>query len=226
MDILQTMRQRKSIRAFKPDPVKKRTLKEILEASVRAPSAMNSQPWEFTVVGGEPLERIKQESAARFRSGDEGAPEFSSGGWPKESVYRRRQVDLAKGLFALMDIKREDKEKRMAWMERGFRLFDAPAAIFICVDRSLPESDPLLDIGAVMQNICLAAPDFGLGTCIATQGVTYPDVIRKHAPIGEDKRIIIAVAIGFPDWDFPANAFDSPREDVEDLTDWVGMDHA
>ncbi len=224
MDILQAMRQRKSIRAFKPDAVKKRTLRSILEIAVRAPSAMNSQPWEFNVVSGEPLQRIKEENAARFRSGDEGQPEFSSGGWPKESVYRGRQVDLAKGLFTLMDIKREDKERRMAWMERGFRLFDAPAGIFICVDRCLPDSDPLLDIGAVMQNICLAALDFGLGTCIATQGVTYPDVIRKHASIGQDKRIIICIAIGFPDWDFPANAYDSPREAVEQVTDWVGFE--
>jgi nitroreductase len=151
-------------------------------------------------------------------------PEHVVVGWPKESIYRQRQVDLAKQLFQLMDISREDKEKRAKWMERGFRYFDAPVVIIISIDHCLSESGPLLDIGALMQSICLTAPHFGLGTCIEDQGTMYPDVLRKYAHIPESKRIVIAIAIGYPDWDFPANKVESEREPINSLTAWFGFD--
>jgi nitroreductase len=151
-------------------------------------------------------------------------PEHLVVGWSQESVYRNRQVELAKQLFKLMDIKREDKEKRAWWLERGFRFFDAPAAIVILTDRALSEHGPLLDVGAVMQNICLAALNFGLGTCIEDQGVLYPEVVRTMANIPDTKRIIISIAIGYPDLDFPANQVQTNREDAETLTTWIGFD--
>jgi hypothetical protein len=46
---------------------------------------------------------------------------------------------------------------------------------------------------------------YGLGTCIQDQGVMYPEVLRKLCNIPETKQIIIAIAIGYPNWDFPAN---------------------
>ena len=145
-------------------------------------------------------------------------------GWPNDSVFRERQVELAKQLFLLMEIQREDKKKRAQWMERGFRYFDAPAAIIIMTDRSLSETGPLLDIGAVMQNICIAALNYGLGTCIEDQGVMFPQVLRELVPIPESKRIIIAIAIGYPNWDFPANKVESTREPVENITTWYGFE--
>ncbi|TFG38390.1 MAG: nitroreductase, partial [Syntrophobacterales bacterium] len=144
-------------------------------------------------------------------------------GWSMDSIYRQRQIGLGKQLFKLMDIPREDREKREEWMERGFRYFDAPAAIIITTDRSLTEGAPLLDIGAVLQNICLAALSFGLGTCIEDQGVLYPEVVRKYADIPDSKQLIMAIAIGYPDWDFPANSLESTREPVESITTWRGF---
>ena len=59
MDISEAIYQRKSIRAFKPDPVPQKILKAILEESIRAPSWANTQPWEFAVATGKPLEEIR-----------------------------------------------------------------------------------------------------------------------------------------------------------------------
>ena len=224
MDIIEAIKTRKSIRAFKPDPVSKKILWEILEVAGRAPSSLNSQPWEFTVIAGDALNNVKQDLVAKVNKGEPIQPEHSVVGWPPDSVYRKRQGELAKKLFSLMGIQREDKEKRAQWMERGFRFFDAPAAIIISVDRSLSEAGPLLDIGAVMQTICLAALHHGLCTCIEDQGVMYPDVVRKFADIPESKRIIISIAIGYPNWDFPANKLESPRESVENNTTWIGFE--
>jgi nitroreductase len=120
-----------------------------------------------------------------------------------------------------MDIPREDREKRAWWMERGFRFFDAPVAIIIATDIILGEAGPLLDLGAVMQNICLAALHFGLGTCIEDQGVLYPEVVREHTGLISSKRLMIAIAMGYPEEDFPANKINSEREPAENLTTWV-----
>ncbi len=223
MDITKAIRNRISIRGFKSDPVSKKILREILETAGRAPSALNTQPWEFTVIAGDILNTIRREIVEKLNSGVPAEPEHIVSGWPKDSVYRQRQVTLAKQIFRLMDIKREDTKKRAWWLERGFRFFDAPAAIIITTDRILTESTPLMDIGAVMQSICLAALDRGLGTCIEDQGVMYPEVLRNFAGIPESRKIIIAIAIGYPDPDFPANRLDAKREPVDSITQWIGF---
>jgi nitroreductase len=223
MDIIEAVKTRKSIRGYRPDPVPGQVLEQILEVASHAPSAMNTQPWEFTVLTGEVLENARRSNIDLLNSGVPPNPEHVVTSWPKESIYRQRQIDLAKQLFQLMDIPREDKEKRAKWLERGFRYFDAPAAIIISTDRCLSESGPLLDIGAAIQTICLAALHFGLGTCIEDQGTMYPQVLRKHAHIPESKRIIAAIAIGYPDWDFPANKVETERELVKNVTTWLGF---
>jgi nitroreductase len=223
MNIVETIRERKSIRGFKPDPVSKEVIKEILDIAGHAPSAMNIQPWEFTVITGDALENIRKANVELLNSGVKPQPEHEVAGWPSESVYRKRQVELAKQLFQLMEIPRKDKKKRARWLERGFRFFDAPVAIIILADRALSESNTLLDIGSLMQNICLAALHYGIGTCIEDQGVMYPEVLRKFANIPESRRIIISIAVGYPDWDFPANKVKSNQESLDNITTWVGF---
>jgi len=224
MDVTEAVKKRKSIRSYKPDPVPKEILEQILDFASRTPSAMNTQPWEFTVLAGDVLENARRSNVELLNCGTPPNPEHVVVDWPRESIYRQRQVDLAKQLFKLMDIPREDKEKRAKWMERGFRYFDAPTVIILSVDRCLSESGPLIDIGAVMQTICLIALHFGLGTCIEDQGVTYPQVLRKYAHIPDSKRIIMAIAIGYPDWDFPANKVETEREPINNITAWLGFD--
>ncbi|MBU0988360.1 MAG: nitroreductase [Proteobacteria bacterium] len=224
MNIIEAVQTRKSIRDFKPDPIPKSILEKILKLAIRAPSASNAQPWEFIVIGGEVLEKVRQANVEKLNSGTPPSPEYEAFAWPLASVYRQRQVEIAKQLFTLMDIPRKDSAKRAQWMERGFRYFNAPAVIIITMDRMLPEARPSLDIGAVMQTICLVALEFELGTCIENQGVLYPDVLRRFAGIPDSKRIITAIAIGYPDWDFPANRVESLRESIAHITTWCGFE--
>lgn len=223
MNIIEAMNARKSIRGFKPDTVDQATITKILETAVRAPSAMNTQPWEFFVVTGEILDNMRKQIVEKLNTGAPMQPDHLVVGWPPKSIYRDRQVDLAKQLFKLMDIKREDKEKRAQWLERGFRFFDAPVTIFVVTDKTLSESGPLFDIGAVVNNICLAALEFDLGTCIEDQGVLYPEVARELAGIPDTKRMMIAIALGYPDENFPANQVKSEREPVDSITKWIGF---
>lgn len=223
MDILDAIRKRKSIRGYKSDPVPKSVIREILEIAGRAPSAMNTQPWEFVVVTGEPLRKIREGNIEKINAGENPRPEHQVAGWPDNSIYRVRQVDLARHIFQIMDISREDRAKRDAWLTRGFRYFDAPVAVIICVDKMLPEAGPAVDVGAVMQNICLAALHFGLGTCIHDQGIMYPDVVKRHTGIPESKRLVVAISLGYPDEKNIVNTITSTREPIDGLTSWIGF---
>jgi len=218
MNVIEAMRIRKSIRRFKPEPVSMEILTEILEVATRAPSGKNAQPWEITVVTGKTLDKLKRSNVEMLLSGAVLNPHIEYK--DLEGVYRRRQVDLAVQLFQLMGIAREDREKRAEWNQRGFRFFDAPVAIILSTDSSLDEARTQFDIGIITQSICLAALHYDLGTCIVRQGVYYPEVVRKFTGIPASKRIIIGIAIGYPDWAFPANKLESERELVKNITTW------
>ena len=65
MDVIEAIKKRKSIRKFKPDPVPRKVIREILDTAVRAPSGMNTQPWEFAVLAGDIIEKVKQANVRR-----------------------------------------------------------------------------------------------------------------------------------------------------------------
>ncbi|MFH2129943.1 MAG: nitroreductase [bacterium] len=223
MELTDALVQRKSIRGFKPDPVPKETIEKILEAAINAPSAMNTQPWEMFVVAGDVLDKIKKGNIEALTSGTPPRPEMAF--LEKfQNEYKQRQVGLAVQLFKLMGIAREDGQAKFGWMQRGFRFFDAPAAIILTYDKIL---DPALlsyfDLGCLTQSICLAALNYDLGTCIHSQGVMYPQVTRKHVDIPDSKKIFISISIGYPDWDFAANKVQSGREPVTNVTKWFGF---
>ena len=83
MDIVEAIRVQKSIRDFKPDPVPKKIIKEILEIASRAPSAMNTQPWEFTVLTGDVLEDVRRGNVEMLNS-EPPHPDHLVVGWPFE----------------------------------------------------------------------------------------------------------------------------------------------
>jgi nitroreductase len=219
MDIISAIKSRKSIRSFLPDPVSQETIRAILEAATRSPSALNTQPWEITVVCGEPLQNIKSENANKLLSGVSPEERASYSG-----IFRERRIQLAIDIFKLMGIQREDKEKRSDWLLRGFRFFDAPVAIFLSIDETLDEHTMAeFDLGAFTQTICLAAQNYGLATCIELQGIAYPEVVRKYAGIPGDKKLIASIALGYPDMTFPANQLVSQRASVDEVTTWIGF---
>jgi nitroreductase len=49
-ETIATILKRRSVRAYRPDPIEKSDLDLMLEAARHAPSAMNQQPWHFTVI--------------------------------------------------------------------------------------------------------------------------------------------------------------------------------
>ena len=220
MDVIEAIKTRRSVRAFKTAPVPQAVLREIMEAAIHSPSGQNTQPWHITVISGEALERLKKDNVAALEAGE--TPRTEIPNVPFQGEYRQRQLDVGIQIFKLMGISREDKEKKIEWQKRGPRFFDAPVAIILSIDESLTGSYmSLLGMGALAQTICLAAMKHGLGTCIEGQGTMYPQLARKHARIPETDRVVVGIAIGYPDKDFPANKLDAGREPVDKVVTWV-----
>lgn len=218
------VRSRRSIRGFLDRPVPQQLIAEVLELAMRAPSSFNNQCWNFTVVTGAPLDAIRRGNTEGILSGQPDSREFRRFDTVPD-LHRGRQIAIAKQLFGAMGIERDDKEGRQDWVLRGFRQFDAPVSIVITYDRVLLGSDIApFDCGAVTNALVNAAWSRGLGCVINSQSIMQSPVVREHAGIPDDQVIMICVAMGWPDHDFPANAVVSERKGVEEAVRFVGFD--
>ena len=214
---------RRSIRGYQDKAVPQKLIEEILALAMRSPSSMNTQPWNFTVVSGDVLDKIRAGNTERNLAGVPHSREFRIGK-AFEGQHRERQVGVAKQLFAAMGIAREDKAARQDWVLRGFRQFDAPVCVIITYDRELADSDDTaFDCGAVTTALVNAAWSRGLGAVINSQGIMQSPVVREHAGIADDQVIMKAVALGWPDNSFPANAVVSERKSVAEAARFVGF---
>ena len=223
MDFDEVVMGRRSIRGFKPKPVSRDILQEIFELALRSPSSMNTQPWHFHVVTGNVLDNIRKENTEKNIAGVPPSREIKSPlGY--EGPHRERQIEIAIQLFKEMGIERDDKKARNDWVLRGFRQFDAPVAVIVTFDSSLKDDDiSKFDCGAVVNGLVNAGWSRGLGAVINSQGIMQSPVVREHANIPDDQVIMKAVALGWPDDTFPANAVVSERKSVDEAATFLGF---
>ncbi|MFC2000392.1 nitroreductase [Chloroflexota bacterium] len=226
MDIAEAVQQRKSIRAFKPDPVPQQVLRQILELALHAPSWANTQPWEFAIVGGEKLEEIRQ--AFLEKADDEFHPDLPGPGEFPEPYNRRRRGLVAK-MAEIMQRDRQDRERLRQWQRQGLSLYGAPTAIYIYTDRSFCYQEnsfnvwPIFDCGLVAENIMPLAMKYGLGTIPQMQAVHHPDILRNVLGIADSKLVVLGISIGYPDWDDPMNSTQSERDGLDAVASWYGF---
>ncbi len=220
MELLEALKGRRSIRAFKADPVPQELITKILEAARWSPSWGNTQPWELVVVRGEKVRKLTGELVTTFEQRMAANPDVAMpGSFP--DVYKERYMACAAGLFGKMGVARDDKTRRMAHMINMTGGFGAPVVIYVVFNADLTEPYSMFDLGAITHGICLAAHDQGLGTCICAQLALYPDIIRRHLNLTTSHRIVVGVALGYPEPAAPANVFRTEREPLEKFVKWV-----
>jgi nitroreductase len=224
MDYNDIVHERRSIRGYQQKPVPRELIEEIIDLAKRAPSSMNTQPWHFHVITGEPLERIRKGNTEKMMSGSAVDREIKMNhGY--EGPHRERQIEIAVQLFEAMGIARDDKPKRQDWVMRGFRQFDAPVSIVITVDKALADDTIAhFDCGAATYGLVLAAWSKGLGSVINGQGIMQSSVVRENANIPEDEVIMTCVAMGYPSNEFVANDVKSRRVANDQVASFVGFD--
>lgn len=230
MKVIEAIRIRRSIRSFKPDPVPRGLLEELLEACLWAPSASNTQPWEFAVLGGKAMEEVKNRLVEKVKA------EWDS----SKGTYRninpdipypelpKPYLDRAVSLRGRIDRHQfppgteELDKKRRKYLLYGSSFYGAPNALILYTERSIcPKA--LMDIGIMAQTIALAASDYGLATCIMAMAVYWPDIYRDLFGIPKSKLIALAIPIGYPDSQALVNSFQRTREPLNTFTHWHGI---
>ncbi len=172
------------------------------------------------MVQGDKIRELTGEMVAALQQRMAANPDVAMpGSFP--DVYKERYMACAAGLFGKMGVARDDKARRMAHLaehDRGLRGAGDHLRDFQCrPGRALHHVRP----GGHHPRICLAAHDLGLGTCIEAQLAMYPDIIRRHLGLTSTHKIVVGVALGYPDAACPANAFRTEREPLEKFVQWI-----
>ncbi len=216
MELLKVIKERKSIRAFKPDIIPKETVEEILTLAANAPSAINLQPWELYVVMGDEKARLSRRLLKAYR---EKKISCSPGNVkPLAEQFSKRGV----ASFELMNpyLEKIGQDFNVFINEGSCNFYGAPVAIILCLDNAFSKAR-LVDIGIILGYITLIAYDFGLGTCPIGLISAYEDDIKELLDIPENKDVVIGIAIGYPDWTNPINEFKTPRDSIDSFVRWI-----
>ena len=220
MELGAAIEGRRSIRKFKAKEISQEIIRDILETARWAPSWGNTQLWEFYVLTGKRLDEFREANHRSFVDGQSfplDVPMHEV--WPER--LKGRYGELGKMMLTTLNVKRDDKEARHRLYEDMTLLFGAPCLVVACIPRDILVEYAMLDIGLIVQTICLLAYDKGIGTCIMAMAVRNPGLLRKILSIPDDRKIAIGIAMGYPDENFPLNNFERKRVDISEYVKWV-----
>jgi nitroreductase len=224
MNVLDAIQQRKSIRAFRPDPVEKETIDKILQIAQRAPSGTNTQPWYVYVCRGAVKQAITDDVLALASSGGGEKYEdydYYPAVW--NDVHRDRRRAVGWSLYSLVGIPKGDRVASARQAARNFQFFDAPVGLFVTTNSYLGRGS-WADVGMYLQTIMLAAKGFGLDTCPQAAWIPYQKPIFQHLGIPADQSLVSGMALGYADPEKIENTLVSEREAVANVVHYRGFD--
>ena len=212
---------RRSIRAFRPEPVPPAVLRELIDRARWAPSAANTQPWEFTIVGGESLRTLRTRLREAAAADPVGKPEM---GWPAKlpERFKERRLEVGEAVLRALGIAADDRVGKEEWFLAGVGFFDAPQVILLVMERSFTEL-AVMDVGAIALTLELLAHGRGLGTCPQAAPLRYPWIFHEVLGLPESKRVMLALPIGYPVPDAPVNGFLRARVPTDEILSWSGI---
>ncbi|MGH3634710.1 MAG: nitroreductase [Mycobacterium sp.] len=214
------LRRRHSCRGFRPQPVDRGVIREIVSDATHAPSWCNTQPWHLIVTDGEETQRFRKALYDHVETVFEDSPDLPFPG-SYEGEYRARRRECGKQLYESLGITRQDKEGADRQMLENFALFGAPHVAILTTDRNLGAYGAV-DCGLFVQSFLLAAQSRGVGTIPQAAMASQAPFIREYFSISEDRLILLGISFGYPDPDHPANGFRTSRADAEEVVSWAG----
>lgn len=215
MDIVNVIKQRRSIRAFEKRAPSREVIRECLEAATWAPSATNQQPWEFIVATGDALREITDIIQEKFAESLQDMGAFMNA----PGLLKKRQQEI---FTTLLDVAQEEGLDPNEIFEKSLRFFDAPVGIYFVTYKST-DSQYLLSTAAAIENFLIAAHACGLGTCWLTVTVVCQEYLKQHLGISDDKELLAGIAVGYPVGGSRLNSFQRTRVPADDITTWLGF---
>jgi nitroreductase len=219
---IDALHARKSVRAFRPDPVSRELVEELLGLASRAPSGTNVQPWKVHVVAGEVRAELEREVLAhRDTQPHDDRAEFPRTSKRKEP-YIGRMRKLGKDMYSLIGIPKGDQQANWAQWGRNYKFFDAPVGLIFTIDKDL-DAMSFVDLGMFMQTLMLAAKVRGLDTCAQGAWNNYWSVTRRVLNVPESEYIICGISLGYADESAAVNRLVSEREPVASFATFHGF---
>lgn len=217
---------RLSCRAFlREKEVPRSVVEEILQASLRAPSGSNAQPWKVTVLQASARDLLVASVCAEHDRvtidptlAEPESYDYYPPKWMPPYLERRRENGW--GLYGLLGIGRADKQQMHDQLQRNYRFFDAPVGLIFTVDRVMGRGS-LLDFGTFLQNIMLSARARGLHTCPQAAWNLFPSTVMQHVGATPEEMLVCGMSLGYADPDAVVNTFHTPREPVSSFTRWL-----
>jgi len=208
MELIETIKTRRSIRRYKQDPISKERILKILESANLAPTAGNNQPWEFLVLGRSVLDQLA------------GIIEMAM-----EDRIRTLTEDVMRERLKGLPIPTDESGDKVKGLKKFCRLLgQAPVALIVYAEK--PE-DPwayknvVEDVSAAFENLVLAAWDEGLGTCWMTGPLQKGEEgIKKFLGLSEAQEIIAMTPLGIPA-QIPSMP---PKKDIRSKIRWLGFE--
>ena len=175
LGVLEAIRTNRAIRRYKPDPVPPDLIRQVLDAAIRGPSAINRQPWRFLVV---------TEAQGRHR-----IAELYHQAWETGRANRAPADSMSGQTAKIMD-------HASAFAQRG--IYDVPAFIFVCSAEPGMHDSILQGV----QNLSLAARALGLGTLFTTLLRRVEGEVKEALAIPSDVEMVCMLPLGYPQESF------------------------
>jgi nitroreductase/ketosteroid isomerase-like protein len=169
--LFKTIDGRRTVRAYRTDPVPDAHIMRILDTARFAPTAGNIQPWKFVVLKDR---KHLDDLAETLKAAWEGRISSEKG---MDDVKREEYIDSGKKAIA--------------------GVMAAPVFVLVFVDTSVYPQSTAWDGCLAVENLMLAAKSLGYGTGFFT---TYfpEDVIKHFVKAPDDLQSICATPIGIP----------------------------
>jgi nitroreductase len=215
------IRSRRSVRAFKLDPVSKRLLMEVIEVARAAPSNFNSQPWRVYLLTGKAKDALGEAITRAYRANT--TPPFSPFPQPMPTDCAARVDDFAWRYYSALGIDRSDMAARARQTGRNYVFFDAPVGMIFTTHAAMTRHS-WLDCGLFLQSLMLAAQVRGLATCPQVSFVRFQSVIAEQLGLGPNEVVTCGMSCGYEDERAAVNRLNMPREPLDGVCSWFGFE--
>ncbi len=179
------IRQRRSVKRFKPDPIPEAVLKEIVDLTLLAPSSHNTQPWRIVLITS------PEQKAA-----------LAAASWNQKQIVEAPvtfvfAVDI-KGWEKTFEHTLAEAGRLGAWPEKVVSFFRSSVPGFVASlgarDREYAVKDALI----AATHAALAAESLGLGSCYMNGWEEAK--VKQIIGAGENPDIAIALLlpVGYP----------------------------
>ncbi len=215
MSMIDLIKQRRSIRAYRPEIPPRELILECLEAASWAPNPTSQQPWQFIVLAGKPLQAVCRAIKENFKPVP-GPQVVPINPVTQEMLDRRKKKHFSE----MMEFLKAQHYDMQSAADGNFRFHGAPVGVIFgvypCKDQNYLKSTV-----AAMQNFMLAAWSRGLGTCWMNAVSICQEHIKRELKLEDDLILVDGIAVGYPDPDSPINKIPRERLPVEAVVRWM-----